>query len=85
MQKKHSVLLAQLDFINAPDTKLETLFLVGNERLIKRSIYNKNYLHPPTALCRTAQQIRQFYEAGLSQKREMIEIGTSITSPAPLG
>jgi hypothetical protein len=72
--KTHSKLLSQLDFVNATDAKLYTLFVCGNERVIKRSLSkDKSIIHPPIALRRTAKQIREFYDSGLSQKYELIE------------
>jgi hypothetical protein len=72
--KTHSKLLSQLDFVNATDAKLHTLFVCGNDRVIKRSLSkDKSIIHPPIALRRTAKQIREFYDSGLSQKYELIK------------
>jgi hypothetical protein len=73
--KKHSTLLAHthIDFAHVTDAKLYTLFLSGNERLLQRSTSNGAIIHPPIALRRTAKQIRDFYEAGLSQKTQLID------------
>lgn len=65
--------LAHLDFVQMPDSRIESLFLGNNERLRKRSLDGRKLLLPPPALRRTAQQIRDFFECGVGQKREQIQ------------
>jgi hypothetical protein len=55
-----------LDFVNVTDTKLETLFLRGKDRLISRSTLDGKLIHPPAVLRRTTKVIREFYNMALS-------------------
>ncbi len=63
--------LNYLDFVDLPDHHFVTLFI--NDRNRERS-YDRNVLIlPPPALRRTAQDIREFFNLGKTQKRAQIK------------
>jgi hypothetical protein len=56
---RNTTIQRALDFVNVTDTKLETLFLRGKDRLISRSILDGKLVHPPAVIRRTTKVIRE--------------------------
>jgi hypothetical protein len=70
---RNSAIQKALDFVNVNNTKLETLFLCGKERLVSRSTLDGKLIHPPAVLRRTAKIIRDFYDLKVEDKFDLIE------------
>jgi hypothetical protein len=70
---RNSKIQKALDFVNVTDTKLETLFLRGKDRLISRSTLDGKLIHPPAVLRRSAKVIRDFYDLKVEDKFDLME------------